>query len=180
MHKLNRPSKGWIYLASQSETSRILGIDPGTASVGYGVLECGRREQFNALASGIIQTPKDMPAGNRLGIIRNDIISLIVEYTPDILAIESIFFAKNAKTLVPVAQARGVIIEAAAAMRIPIAEYSPVTVKLIVSGHGRSEKLYMQQSVARILNHNDIIKPDDASDALAIAICHARSQVTRV
>lgn len=162
------------------QTTRILGIDPGTATVGYGVLECGQREQFFALASGIIQTPKTMPIGNRLGMIRQDIIDLIVEYSPDVLAIESIFFAKNAKTMVPVAQARGVILEAAAAMRIPVHEYSPVTVKLIVSGHGRSEKLYMQQSVARVLNHKDIIKPDDASDALAIAICHARSQVTRV
>jgi crossover junction endodeoxyribonuclease RuvC len=174
MQKLSRSPKGWIYLAPEQETTRVLGIDPGTATVGYGVLECGRREQFKALASGIIQTSKDMPAGNRLGIIRADIISLIVEYAPDVLAIESIFFAKNAKTLVPVAQARGVIIEAAASMRIPVSEYAPGQVKLIVSGHGRAEKLYMQQSVARLLNHTDIIKPDDASDALAIAICHAR------
>src|SRR5688572_21735860 len=120
MNKLNRTSKGWMYLAAEQETTRVLGIDPGTATVGYGVLEYGRREQFRALASGIIQTSKDMAAGNRLGIIRADIISLIVEYAPDVLAIESIFFAKNAKTLVPVAQARGVIIEAAASMRIPI------------------------------------------------------------
>src|SRR5437764_12994629 len=103
MHKLNRESKGWIYLAAQKSTKRILGIVPGTAIVGYGVLEWSGREIYKCLASGIIQTPKDQAAGNRLGMIRSDLISLIVEYAPDVVAVESIFFAKNAKTLVPVA-----------------------------------------------------------------------------
>src|SRR5438067_5394760 len=132
MQKLNRTSKGYIYLASDRETTRILGIDPGTATVGYGILEVQGRENFKCLASGVIHTPKDLPAGYRLGMIRSDLISIIVEYAPDIVAVESIFFAKNAKTLVPVAQARGVILEASAHMRVEVSEYSPVQIKLIV------------------------------------------------
>jgi crossover junction endodeoxyribonuclease RuvC len=126
------------------------------------------------VASGIIKTLPTTPAGTRLSIIRSDLICIIEEYTPDIVAVESIFFFKNAKTLVPVAQARGVIMEAAACMGVETAEYTPMQVKLHLTGHGRAEKLLVQQMIASLLGLKELIRPDDASDALAIAVCHAR------
>lgn len=174
MQKLKSFKQGNIYLAAGKKAHRILGIDPGTATVGYGVLDCPERNRFHCVASGVIQTPRDMTMGARLGIIRSDLISLIVEYDPDVLVIEAIFFARNAKTLVPVAQARGVILEAAAGMSVPTVEYSPMQVKLTLTGFGKADKRMVQESLARVLNHEQIIKPDDAADAVAIAICHAR------
>jgi len=155
---------------------RILGIDPGTATTGYGIIDLVSQNNYGYIASGIIQTSKLLAMSERLKIIREDVISLIELYSPDMLSIESIFFFKNAKTLVPVAQARGVIIEAAAAKGIPMAEYTPMQVKMSVSGYGRAEKKEIQYVVARLLNHAQVIKPDDACDAVAIAICHARNR----
>lgn len=126
------------------------------------------------VASGTIQTTKNDSTGARLNIIRTDLLSLINEYDPDLLAIEAIFFFKNAKTLVPVAQARGVIMEAAASLRLTTFEYTPMQVKLHVTGFGRADKKMVQYMVAKTLGLPDIIKPDDASDALAIAVCHTR------
>jgi crossover junction endodeoxyribonuclease RuvC len=102
------------------------------------------------------------------------LISLINEYAPAVVVVESIFFFKNAKTLVPVAQARGVIIEAASCMGTEIVEYTPMQVKLHLTGHGRADKRMVQEIIARLLGLAEIIRPDDASDALAIAVCHAR------
>lgn len=153
---------------------RIMGIDPGTATVGYGVLNFQPRDNFEYIGSGIIQTPPHIPPGKRLGMIREDLMSLIGSFNPDVVVVESIFFFKNAKTLVPVAQARGVILEAAAAMNVPAVEYTPVQVKLNLTGHGRADKRLVQESIARLLTLKEIIRPDDASDALALAVCHAR------
>lgn len=153
---------------------RILGIDPGTATTGYGILDLAGNSQYSYVGSGTVQTCKTLAHAQRLKIIREDILWLIKEYSPSVLAIESIFFFKNAKTLVPVAQARGVILEAAASYTIPVVEYTPMQVKMNVAGYGKADKREMQFIVARILNHETIIKPDDASDAVAVAICHAR------
>jgi crossover junction endodeoxyribonuclease RuvC len=155
---------------------RILGIDPGTATVGYGILDLqvGNGESLSYVASGIIQTSKTSPPGARLSIIRADLICLINEYTPDVAVVEQIFFFKNAKTLVPVAQARGVIVETLSCMNIATVEYTPMQVKLHLTGHGRAEKRMVQDIIARLLNLPNIIRPDDASDALAMAVCHAR------
>lgn len=101
-------------------------------------------------------------------------LELISLYNPDVVSVEAIFFFKNAKTLVPVAQARGVILEAAASRKLPTFEYTPMQVKLHLTGYGRAEKLSVQTMIAELLNLPEIIKPDDASDALAIAVCHAR------
>lgn len=157
---------------------RIIGIDPGTATTGYGVIDLLSQNKIHYIGSGTIQTSKDLMMSVRLKTIREDIISLIELYSPDALAIESIFFFKNAKTLVPVAQARGVIIEAAASMNFEPAEYTPMQVKMSVTGYGKSEKSEIQSIVAKLLNHASIIKPDDACDAVAIAICHARNRVS--
>ncbi len=155
-------------------SQRILGIDPGTATIGYGALIHGTNNDLTYLGSGIIQTPKELGAGKRLCMIRGDLIQLIQEYNPDILAVETIFFFKNAKTAMAVAQARGVILEAAATCSIPVAEYSPMQVKQQVTGHGKADKRLVQEMIAALFNFPAIIKPDDASDALALAVCHTR------
>lgn len=155
---------------------RILGIDPGTATTGYGIIELCDRNTYRYLGSGTIQTSKLLSMPERLRIIREDILSIIDEYSPANVAIESIFFFKNAKTLVPVAQAQGVAIEAAASRGLDLAEYTPMQVKMSVAGYGKAEKKEIQFMVARLLNHSSIIKPDDAADAVAIAICHARNR----
>lgn len=156
---------------------RILGIDPGTATTGYGIIELVSQNSYGYIGSGTIQTSKLLSASVRLKIIREDILSLIDLYTPDVVSVESIFFFKNAKTLVPVAQARGVIIEAAASRGLIIAEYTPMQVKMSISGYGRAEKKEIQYVVSKLLNQADIIRPDDACDAVAIAICHARNRI---
>jgi crossover junction endodeoxyribonuclease RuvC len=107
-------------------------------------------------------------------MIRSDLISIINEYSPDVLAVEALFFFKNAKTVMSVSQARGVILETAHHKSIPIAEYTPMQVKLNLTGFGRSDKRTVQNMIARLLGLTEIIRPDDASDALALAVCHAR------
>ena len=160
-----------------SEPFRILGIDPGTATTGYGIIDLHDRNTYKYIGSGIIQTCKLLHQSERLKIIREDILSLIQLYSPQAVAIESIFFFKNAKTLVPVAQARGVVLEAAASSSLEVAEYTPMQVKMSVTGYGKAEKSEVQFIVARMLNHGQIIKPDDACDAVAIAIGHARNRI---
>lgn len=156
---------------------RILGIDPGTATVGYGVLDCPDRNALKFAAAGVIQTPKSLDAGSRLKMIREDLTSIIKEYCPDIVVVEAIFFFKNAKTVIPVAQARGVILECAASLGVPAAEYTPMQVKLTLTGYGKSDKKEVQHTLSQVLKLDTIIKPDDAADALALAICHARMSV---
>ncbi len=126
------------------------------------------------VASGTIQTPKTLGAGQRLAMIRSDLIQLIEEFNPDILAVEAIFFFKNVKTAMSVAQARGVILEAAAYCSKPVAEYTPMQVKQQLTGYGKADKRAVQEMIASLLQLSAIIKPDDASDALAIAVCHTR------
>lgn len=155
---------------------RILGIDPGTATTGYGVIDLTGADSFGYIASGIIKTTADYTQSERLKMIRADMVEILQTYSPDIVAVESIFFFKNAKTLVPVAQARGVILEAAASSGINIVEYTPMQVKMNIAGYGRADKKEMQAMVAKLLDSAQVIKPDDASDAVAIAICHARAR----
>ncbi len=159
---------------------RILGIDPGTATTGYGIIDLVSRNGYKYIGSGVIQTSKLLTPHARLKIIREDIVSLIELYSPDALAIESIFFFKNAKTIVPVAQARGVILEAAGSRAVEVTEYTPMQVKMSVTGYGKADKKEIQFIVARLLNHAKVIKPDDACDAVAIAICHARNQLAQI
>jgi crossover junction endodeoxyribonuclease RuvC len=164
-------------LVRDSESIRILGIDPGTATVGYGVLDsCGRggQKSLKYIASGIITTPKDFSPGRRLSIIRNDMLSLLAEFKPDFMAIESLFFFKNAKTVIPVAQARGVILEAAESMGVECFGYTPMQVKMHLTGYGKADKAMVQATVQQLLELPAIIKPDDAADAVAIAVCHLR------
>ena len=152
----------------------ILGIDPGYAIVGIGVIRY-EGNKFRILEYDAITTPAGIPAPMRLKHIYEQINAYLDKYKPDAVAIEELFFNNNAKTAIAVGQARGVLLLAAANRGIPICEYTPLQIKQAVTGYGRADKTQMQQMVKMLLNLNHIPKPDDAADALAVAICHAHS-----
>lgn len=152
----------------------IIGIDPGYAIVGVGVVEYVGNK-FRTLEYNAITTPAGMNTVERLKKIYTEMTMYIDKYKPDAIAIEELFFNSNQKTAINVAQARGVLLVAAANKNVPISEYTPLQVKQSVTGYGRAEKKQIQQMVKMLLGLNAIPKPDDAADALAIAICHAHS-----
>ena len=151
----------------------ILGIDPGTAIIGFGVLKT-EKSKLECLDYGVITTDKKDPQQERLNILYNQVTKLITKYKPDVIAIEKLFFFKNLKTAMPVAEARGVILLATAKKKIPIEEITPLQVKMGICGYGRADKKQVQEMVKIILNLDKIPKPDDAADALGIAICGSR------
>ena len=152
----------------------ILGIDPGYAIVGIGVIEY-KGGALRYIKHGAITTPAGMETVERLKIIFNEINMILDEYKPDAVAIEELFFNSNQKTAIMVAQARGVLLVAAANKNIPLFEYTPLQVKQSLTGYGRADKKQIQTMVKMLLGLNAIPKPDDAADALAIAISHAQS-----
>ena len=150
----------------------ILGVDPGTATMGYGVLEkTGNR--YRALAYGVLETPKTMPAHERLRELYRGVCALCESYQPDALATEQLLFQTNRRTAIAVARAAGVALLAAAEQGIEWREYTPLQVKQAVTGYGGADKKQVQTIVQRLLGLETLPKPDDAADALAIAICHA-------
>ena len=155
----------------------ILGIDPGIAIVGYGVIEYNSGK-FRTMAMGAIRTPAGQEVEARIETVYNDMLEIIDTYKPDEMAIEELFFNTNQKTAIAVAEARGVILLAARKRGVAISEYTPLQVKQAVVGYGRAEKKQVIDMVKRILNMKSAPKPDDAADALAIAICHARSSTS--
>ena len=152
----------------------ILGIDPGYAIVGFGILssENGRQQLIRC---GAINTEAGVPMPQRLLRIAEDMEALITQFKPDEIAIEELFFNNNITTGIGVAQARGVIIMTAAKMGVPITEYNPSQVKQAVVGYGKAEKRQVMEMTKRLLGLQSVPKPDDAADAVAIALCHARS-----
>jgi len=150
----------------------ILGIDPGTATTGFGVI-LEEKKQVKYIDCGYIMTkPKDvMP--DRLLIISKAVEELIKKYKPQLAAVENLFFAKNTTTAITVAQARGVILSMLAKYKVSIQEYTPLQVKQTITGYGRADKNQIQKMVKNILNLDKIPKPDDSADALALAICAA-------
>ncbi|NLZ45060.1 MAG: crossover junction endodeoxyribonuclease RuvC [Clostridiales bacterium] len=152
----------------------ILGIDPGYAIVGFGVLETVKND-FRVLGFGAITTDADTPFEERLKIIYDDVSEIINIYKPDCIAIEKLFFNTNQKTVINVAQARGVTILPAVQSGIPIYEYTPLQVKVSVTGFGRADKKQVQEMARRTLSLKEVPKPDDTADALAIAITHGRT-----
>lgn len=151
---------------------KILGIDPGTATVGWGMIETiGGKPHM--LAYGHIATDKSLPIEARLQEIRSDLTTIIRTYQPDRAAVESLFFFKNQKTVITVAEARGVILLTLADFSLSIAEYTPLQVKQSLTNYGRADKGQMQSMVQKLLRLTEIPKPDDAADALAIALCDA-------
>ncbi len=151
---------------------RIVGIDPGYAIVGFGVVEY-ERNTFTPLEFGVSLTQAHTDFNERLVCIYDDISFLLDKYKPDCLAIERLYFNTNQKTAINVAQARGVLLLAAKKRQIEIFEYTPLQVKQAVTGHGTAQKHQVMEMTKRLLRLSEIPKPDDAADALAIAICHA-------
>ena len=153
---------------------RILGIDPGVATVGFGVIDSERGTQ-KMIQYGAITTSAGLPLATRLVQIAQDLEQLITQFQPDEIAIEELFFSKNITTGIAVAHARGVILYTAERLRVPVYEYTPMQVKQAVVGYGLAEKQQVMDMTRRLLKLKAIPRPDDAADALAIAICHARS-----
>ena len=152
----------------------ILGIDPGFAITGYGFLNM-EGNKFKVLDYGVINTTPKQLFSNRLMTIGDELGMLIERYRPDVMAIEELFFNNNAKTAIQAAQGRGVAIYECSRRFIPVHEFTPLQVKQSVTGYGRADKKQIQQMVKILLNLNEIPKPDDAADALAIAICYGNS-----
>ncbi len=153
---------------------RILGIDPGVAIVGFGVVDSEGGTQ-RMVQYGAINTPANSPLAARLVQIERDMTELLEQFKPDEVAIEELFFSKNITTGIAVAHARGVILATVEKAGVPIYEYTPMQVKQAVVGYGLAEKNQVMDMVKRLLKLRSVPKPDDAADALAIAICHARS-----
>ena len=157
----------------------ILGIDPGYAIVGFGLVESmGQRQKL--VACGAINTEAGVRMPARLWQIAKDVEELIGRFKPDALAIEELFFNNNVTTGIGVAQARGVIIMTAEKMGLPIFEYNPSQVKQAVVGYGKAEKRQVMDMTKRLLGLSGVPKPDDAADAVAIALCHARSSTSLI
>lgn len=152
----------------------ILGIDPGIAIVGYGIIEC-KGNHFKAIDYGCITTDSSLLFPERLKIVYDEITNIIDKYKPDDCAIEELFFNKNVKTAIKVGQARGVEILAAINKNLDIYEYTPLQIKQAIVGYGRAEKHQVQEMVKILLNLKKVPKPDDVADALAVAICHGSS-----
>ena len=152
----------------------ILGIDPGFAIVGFGVLEAVPGRQ-RLIRCGAITTPAGLPLPARLLQISDDMATLLRQFKPDAMAVEELFFNNNVTTGISVAQARGVLLLSAERAGVPIFEYSPSQVKQAVAGYGKAEKRQVMAMTARLLKMKEIPRPDDAADALALAICHARA-----
>lgn len=153
---------------------RILGIDPGIAIVGFGLIE-SNRGSVRMLQYGAVTTEAGLPLATRLVQIENDMTALIAQLKPDEIAVEELFFSKNITTGIAVAHGRGVILCTAERLGVPIFEYTPMQVKQAVAGYGLADKKQVMDMTKRLLKLKAVPKPDDAADALAIAICHARS-----
>lgn len=156
------------------ERLQIIGIDPGYAIVGWGVIqyEGGR---FRAQDFGAVTTEAGMPFLQRLNQIYDQLTSILTQFKPDALAIEKLYFKNNQKTAIEVAEARGVILLAAERCSVPVFEYTPLQVKSAVTGFGQAQKPQVMEMTRRLLRLQAVPKPDDTADALAIAICHAQS-----
>lgn len=153
---------------------RILGIDPGIARLGYGVVDVAG-SQLRCITYGCIETDAHTPLSLRLQTIYREMTALFMEYHPQVMAVEELFFNRNTTTAFTVSQARGVILLSAAEQETPLVEYTPMQVKQAVTGYGRADKQQIQQMVKLLLGLAKLPKPDDAADALAIAIAHGHT-----
>jgi crossover junction endodeoxyribonuclease RuvC len=153
---------------------RILGIDPGYALIGYGIIDI-LGNTIKTIEYGCIRTESNQDFFTRLLEINNQLKSILEAFSPNVLAIEKLYFARNTTTALDVSQVRGVIIAKSLERELEVYEYSPLEVKLAVTGYGRADKQQIQQMVKSLLNLSKIPKPDDVADALAVAICHTNS-----
>lgn len=164
-------------LVSTGMERTIIGIDPGTAITGYGILQA-KHPHLTVLEYGVIRTPKEDTPSQRLTILYKKLTQLLTKYKPDVAGCEQLFFSKNVKTATTVAQARGVILLALAQANIPMIEFTPPQLKLAITGHGKADKQQIQYMTQQILQLTEPAQPDDAADALALAIAaaHATAQ----
>lgn len=149
----------------------ILGIDPGTATTGYGIIE-QKNKKIKCVDYGCIETSRILSDPQRLHIINKELKKIIKTFAPNVLAVENVFFFKNLKTAFPVSQAKGVILLTAEQKKVPVYEYTPLQVKMAVTGYGRAEKKQVQSMTQILFNLKEKPKPDDAADALAVAFCY--------
>ena len=157
----------------------VIGIDPGTAITGYGLVRGEPGGAVQAVDWGVILTPAKTPIAERLSQIYDSLSDILKEHRPDQAAVEAIFFQKNVKTAMSVGQARGVVLLALQQAGLAASDYSPNEIKQAVSGYGGADKQQVQSMVKALLNLDEIPKPDDAADALAVAICHLHTARTR-
>lgn len=153
----------------------VLGIDPGLSLTGWGILEAFSRDKINPVQYGCIKTISLMPLMQRLQNINTELQSVIDKYKPEAVAIEELFFLKAAKSVAAVGQTRGAIILTVSLNKIPLFEYNPKRVKIALTGYGSADKYQIQHMVKTFLRLKEIPKPDDAADALAIAVCHVNT-----
>lgn len=153
---------------------RILGIDPGIGRTGWGIIDV-ENATLKVQSFGCVETTKDFSVGDRLVILYDELKRIIEKYEPECLAIEDLFFSNNAKTAMVVGQARGVVILLATQHKLPVTVYTPIQVKIGVTGYGKADKKQVGQMVKTVLRLQSIPKPDDTADALAIAVTHAFS-----
>ena len=158
---------------------RILGIDPGYATIGYGIVDTNGFK-FSVAGYGAITTPAKIPFEKRLKSIYDDMITVIDKYKPDELSIERLYFNSNTTTAIDVAQARGVIVLACESRGVKINEYTPLQVKQAVTGYGKAEKRQVMEMVKNLLGLKAVPKPDDTADALALAVCHGHYSASSV
>ncbi|MFO7916926.1 MAG: crossover junction endodeoxyribonuclease RuvC [Anaerolineae bacterium] len=149
----------------------VLGLDPGLATTGYGLV-VGDGRDLDMVSHGVIRTPANTPIGERLVRIHREMSCLLDEYHPDVAAVEELFFCKNVRTAMMVGEARGVLLLALAEAGLEIAEYTPLQIKEGITGYGSAEKGQVQEMVRILLRLEEVPRPDDAADALAVAICH--------
>ena len=153
---------------------RILGIDPGTATTGFGVVDSAG-QKLNFVDGGVISTPAGAPMPERLQTISQELIQIIAEFKPDVMSVELLYFATNVTTAMSVGQARGVVLLAAAEAGLEVVEFTPLQVKQAVTGYGKAAKGQVQEMVKTLLKLKELPRPDDAADALAVAIAAANS-----
>lgn len=156
----------------------VLGFDPGTATTGFGVVRY-ENDRLTPVDVGVLLTPSDMPIQERLLSIYTDVNTLLDKYQPDTVATERLFFDRNVTNALSVGRAIGVVLLAVAQRDLPWMEYTPMQVKTAVTGYGGADKAQVQAMVVRLLSLKETPRPDDAADALAVAICHAHSQKLR-
>jgi crossover junction endodeoxyribonuclease RuvC len=154
----------------------IIGVDPGLATTGYGIIKKLKKKKikggdFKCLNYGLIQTKPSFSSAERLKTINKELNKLINKYRPEVLAVENVYFFRNLKTAFPVSQAKGVILLSAANKNVPVYEFTPLQIKMAIVGYGRAEKRQVQEMIKKMLNLKELPKPDDAADALAVALC---------
>lgn len=154
---------------------RVLGIDPGTARLGFGIIEVSDRNKPTLVDAGVITTPAHQPDSERMVTIFDELTAIIADTKPTIMVVEKLFFAQNVTTAFSVAQARGVVLLCGEQKGLALFEYTPLQIKMALTGYGRAEKKQMQEMVRVIIGLKEVPQPDDCADALAAALCHVQT-----